>query len=833
MSVSFVIFSMGKYATRRKVWRSRKVRGRAVLAQLSVFGVLFAAAYITFSPGKGSTVGGSSSIPDAPQFSHRRLADDVVVSTDVCEAQEKLRLDEDPLENYFTDPFFPAKNTTCYEENNGPIERLRCELKKGKILFHFFIVAVCFLGLAIVCDEFFESSLEAICEHLDLKEDVAGATFMAAGGSAPELFTSIMGVFVAENDIGFGTIVGSAVFNVLFVIAVCAFVTDNLLLTWWPLTRDSVFYCLAIVVLVACVVDGHVNTFESLLLLFMYGMYVFLMSKNEEAEKWMTRQLIASKTEKKGAVYERIRAFTSHTWFEYFIYAAIVANIAVLGYELSLGSPSCGEWMTCAKEYEPFVTEFHCKTPKNADELSKVVDIKRCYDSNVTKALKPWPVYLESLSSAVCPSARENCTAGNACGDYLACAQKDKDADACVAPVADADYQNLVSCLNVDQLPWYTDMFNQKLAPCEEELDSCESAHFKTLNNLFSAIFIIEMVLKIVGNSFFGYWRDPLNAFDGILVILILVELFLSGTGVTGSFRVFRVFRFFRAFRALRFIRLFFVEKVDASTQTEDGDFRRPSILRAEGYQGIVVKKSSVLPEDPSADEVSGAEPTQSAWDENGDDGDDDDDDDDDEPFDPFDVPDSAFEKFTWAACLPLSVAMFLTIPDCRRENWEKLYPATFIMCIAWITLLSYFMVYGATVLGVFFEIPLPVLGLTLLAAGTSIPDLLSSVAVAKRGFGDMAVSSSIGSNVFDILIGLPVPWLVYNLLNGYSVTISSEGLTIMVLTLFIMVAVVVSLIQVSKWVMTKKLGVYMMILYALFMTESLLLEYNIILPAC
>ena len=37
-----------------------------------------------------------------------------------------------------------------------------------------------------------------------------GATFMAAGGSAPELFTSIVGVFLAGNDVGFGTIVGES-----------------------------------------------------------------------------------------------------------------------------------------------------------------------------------------------------------------------------------------------------------------------------------------------------------------------------------------------------------------------------------------------------------------------------------------------------------------------------------------------------------------------------------------------------------------------------------------------------------------------------------------------
>ena len=65
--------------------------------------------------------------------------------------------------------------------------------------------------------------------------------WMAAGGSAPEFFTSLMGVFVANNDVGFGTIVGSAVFNVLFVIGLCAvFAKQTLDLTWWPLGASSV-----------------------------------------------------------------------------------------------------------------------------------------------------------------------------------------------------------------------------------------------------------------------------------------------------------------------------------------------------------------------------------------------------------------------------------------------------------------------------------------------------------------------------------------------------------------------------------------------------------------
>ena len=50
-------------------------------------------------------------------------------------------------------------------------------------------------------------SLEGISEKLDLSEDVAGATFMAAGSSAPELFTAVAGMGV-QSDVGVGTIVG-------------------------------------------------------------------------------------------------------------------------------------------------------------------------------------------------------------------------------------------------------------------------------------------------------------------------------------------------------------------------------------------------------------------------------------------------------------------------------------------------------------------------------------------------------------------------------------------------------------------------------------------------
>ncbi len=67
------------------------------------------------------------------------------------------------------------------------------------------------------------------------------------------------------------------------------------------------------------------------------------------------------------------------------------------------------------------------------------------------------------------------------------------------------------------------------------------------------------------------------------------------------------------------------------------------------------------------------------------------------------------------------------------------------------------------------------IIALTILAGGTSIPDLLSSLIVAKKGKADMAVSNAVGSNIFDILICLGLPWMVYILRTGQSVQVGTE----------------------------------------------------------
>ena len=48
-----------------------------------------------------------------------------------------------------------------------------------------------------------------------------------------------------------------------------------------------------------------------------------------------------------------------------------------------------------------------------------------------------------------------------------------------------------------------------------------------------------------------------------------------------------------------------------------------------------------------------------------------------------------------------------------------------------------------------------------------SFQDALSSIIVARDGFGDMAVSNAIGSNVFDINLGIGLPFVIRILIDN------------------------------------------------------------------
>jgi len=260
------------------------------------------------------------------------------------------------------------------------------------------------------------------------------------------------------------------------------------------------------------------------------------------------------------------------------------------------------------------------------------------------------------------------------------------------------------------------------------------------------------------------------------------------------------------------------------------------------------MEKNAKVRDDPKAVEVEGEKlekgeggPDGAEAEGGGDGGDDDED----EWDDPWEMPDEKPACVLWVVCLPLNAMLYGTLPDVARPvddkpgrtvPWmpagEDYFIVTFFACLLWLIVFSYCMVVWVTIIGAVFGISDYIMGLTILASGTSIPDALSSMYMAKEGRGDMAISSSIGSNVFDILVGLPVPTIIKYIVvaaQGNNLdklarwNFDTAGIVFDTVLLLMMVALIVTSIMLTNWVLNIKLGTMMFLLYFIFLVVCIL----------
>ncbi|CAD1478920.1 unnamed protein product [Heterotrigona itama] len=414
-------------------------------------------------------------------------------------------------------------NCTPPAINEFPSDGLtRQQRQSGFIAVHFVIAIYMFLLLAIVCDDYFVPAIKKICEKINVTEDVAGATIMATASSSPELFINIVGTFVTEGDLGVGTIVGSAVFNILAVPACCGlFVNQVLNLEVWPVTRDTIAYAITVLLLILTLRDGRIEWYEGMILVLSYALYILVM----------------------------------------------------------------------------------------------------CFDRRIHR--------------------------------FLQCATKTR-----------KKYKNLS----------------------------------------------------------------------------------------------------------------------ESSPLLSNGD--------------IV---------------------NMTKW------------------------PDSKWERIWWLLTWPINFVLLVTIPDCRRDALKSWYSLTFIMCVIWIATTSYIVGWVITVIGDTFRIPDSIMGLTFLAAGMSVPEAVSSVIVANQGHGTMGISNSIGSNVFDVLLCLGLPWFLkaafFPKAGNHYVTINSQGLVYSSISLFSTLTLLYLSLLIGKFKLTRTVGIACLVMYVIFLIFASILELNIFfvvnLPVC
>jgi len=217
--------------------------------------------------------------------------------------------------------------TTC----EAPLQTMCLELLPNNIwkyLLEAFVIVYSFFGLAIVCDDHLCHALDTLCERYDVREDVAGATFLALGSAAPEivinLITTLKTLYgkkspsptpqngvdsqllysIAANSstpssassivpfpspspgnsteptpavMGTAAIIGSGLIAFLVIPSACALAAPaKLELKRRPLFRDVFTYAVALLLLCLAFSDGVIQAYEGIIMLIVYAVYLIV-----------------------------------------------------------------------------------------------------------------------------------------------------------------------------------------------------------------------------------------------------------------------------------------------------------------------------------------------------------------------------------------------------------------------------------------------------------------------------------------------------------------------------------------------------------------------------
>ena len=93
----------------------------------------------------------------------------------------------------------------------------------------------------------------------------------------------------------------------------------------------------------------------------------------------------------------------------------------------------------------------------------------------------------------------------------------------------------------------------------------------------------------------------------------------------------------------------------------------------------------------------------------------------------------------------------------------------------------SRLLVWGATETALLLGVSELVIGLTVVAIGTSLPELASTVASALKGRHDMALGNIVGSNLFNLLLVLAIPPLIDSVPLNTEITLRDYGSMVLI----------------------------------------------------
>lgn len=642
-----------------------------------------------------------------------------------------------------------------HEIHNGPIDEFpklevfdHAQIRSGFWVVHLLVSLYMFGALAIVCDDYFVPALERLSEALELSEDVAGATFMAAGSSAPELFTSVIGVFVAKSDIGIGTIVGSAVFNILVIIGCCGlFVKGDIELSWWPLFRDSMFYLFTIITLLIVIYPAF---------------------DDFKCETWVPMEGVAAEVCTANPFNDLIKnadEFKTQCSCQDFEGLSTTALLYGEAQKFGKSEVTLIEAIAMLIMYSLYIVIM-----KYNQDLEKVFAKLFGYDTREESddAQQEQGGAAMELQVTTLKDEQERQTT-----PLMSRKQQPSEQTAQTPKVDAADVQNAIS----------------KQGNTSVEFDNAGLRVMMTSG--FAPRTRLRMAAKLVAKNQDNFVVAKQTDAAGN-TSTVLLQKKAGGDEIAA-------------------------EQSANTNNNNNCDIEMARNSRANTKLSLYNTNNNNNNEEEEEEEEEG-------------------------PQNPWELPDGGIvDTLKFLLAWPINVTLWYTVPQCGKEEYKNLYMLSFFISTVWIAAYSYVMVWMVAYVGFALNISDTIMGLTFLAAGTSVPDTIASILVAQQGLGDMAVSNSIGSNVFDILLGLALPWSLSMIVANFMpeppcfklaqftniIVINSSGLVVSVALLLLSLVFVVGVIKMNGWKLNTKAGILIGIAYVLFLFGAIYNESN------
>jgi len=115
---------------------------------------------------------------------------------------------------------------------------------------------------------------------LGMSELLVGLTVLAIGTSLPELVTSIVAAVKKENDIAFGNIIGSNIFNVFFILGFSTII-EPISYTKSTIFDITLLFIISVIVYAFAITNRKISRFEGVILVIIYICYMaFIVIRN-------------------------------------------------------------------------------------------------------------------------------------------------------------------------------------------------------------------------------------------------------------------------------------------------------------------------------------------------------------------------------------------------------------------------------------------------------------------------------------------------------------------------------------------------------------------------